>query len=192
MTGTPGAFLRLALLTVAAVLVQVSLISQLTVLGAAADIIPLVVAAIALYTGCIPGAVMGFFIGLALDLAVGDRVGTASLVLVPAGFAVGRYQEVREPNPALISVRVGAAVTLFYLAALSAVNFMVQPGISISPLTIRDMVVTVVCNIVLAGPVFWAVHSFLRPVLAFDPFKDHRRWRGRGRSRGLRLRGIGA
>ena len=43
--------------------------------AAAADIMPLLVAAVALYAGSVPGAATGFFTGLLLDLALGDEPG---------------------------------------------------------------------------------------------------------------------
>ena len=57
----------------------------------------LLVGAVALYAGSIPGAAVGFSAGLLLDLAVGGDLGSSSLVLTSIGYAIGRYREVRDP-----------------------------------------------------------------------------------------------
>jgi rod shape-determining protein MreD len=192
VTWTLSAYVRLVLLAVGAVVLQVSGVAQFHILGATADITPLVVGAVALLTGSVPGAVMGFWVGLLLDLSLGQRLGVTSLVLAPAGYAVGRYQELREPSMRVVALRLGAAISVFYVAAVGAVNFIIEPGITVSPLTVRSMAVTVVLNTIVAGPVFWLCHLWLRRALAFDPFeyRRRRRWRSR-RSGALRLRRIG-
>jgi cell shape-determining protein MreD len=135
---------------------------------------------------------MGFWVGLLLDLSLGQRLGGTSLVLAPAGYAVGRYQELREPSMRVVALRLGAAISVFYVAAIGAVNFTIEPGITVSPLTLRAMGITVILNTIVAGPVFWFCHLWLRPVLAFDPFEYRRRRRWRSRRTAVpRLRRIG-
>jgi len=108
---TPGAVARLALIVIFTVALQVSGVQGVNILGGNADLIPLVVAAVALWGGCIPGAAIGFACGLLLDLVLGQDVGSSSLVLTALGFWVGRYGEVNEPSNALLPIPVGAAAT---------------------------------------------------------------------------------
>ena len=93
---SPGAFLRVGLLLLAVVL-ELSALSQLTVFGGHADLVVLVVAAVAYYGGSVTGCATGFSAGLLLDLLTGTTMGASSLVLTAVGYGVGRFREVRDP-----------------------------------------------------------------------------------------------
>ena len=67
---------------------------------------------------------------------------------------------------------------------------MLDVGATVSPLVIREMLVTVLLGAVLAFPVFAGVRRVLRPSLAVDPL-DARRRRQPPRETGpLGLRGL--
>ena len=72
----PGAFVRVGLLLLAAVVLQLSAFSPTEVLGGSFDLIPLMVAAVALYAGSVTGCATGFSAGLLLDLATGGTWGS--------------------------------------------------------------------------------------------------------------------
>lgn len=179
MIPTGGAFLRLGLLVLFVVLVQISVVTQTSVFGAHADLVPLLVAAVGLYAGSQAGAGAGFATGLLLDLATGLNVGVSSLVLTTVGYGVGRYRESRDPANSLLPLPVAAAATAVHLLAYGAVNFMLDVGAQVSPLVLRDMLVTIVLNVLLALPVFFIVRRVLRPVLVADPLDRPRRARRR-------------
>src|SRR5256714_15218632 len=122
-----------------------------------------------------PGAVTGFCVGLLLDLALGQNLGSSSLVLSAVGYGVGRYGELRDPAHGLIAIPVGAAATIGYLVAFAAVSFMLQLEASISALVVRDAVVTTVLNVLLAVPVFGLIRRVIRPVLLAQPAGRRRR-----------------
>jgi rod shape-determining protein MreD len=186
----PGAFLRVGAILLAAVLLQLSVIGQLPVLGGFADLTPLVVAAIAFYAGSVSGAATGFAAGVLLDLAAGGTMGASSLVLSAVGYGVGRYREVRDPANLLLPIPVGAAATAGWVTAFAAVSFMLDIGATVSPLVIRDMLVTVLLNSVIALPVFSICRRVVRPSLIVDPL-DLRRRRRQPREAGpLGLRGL--
>lgn len=167
--------IRTGLLVLLGVVIQISGLSQLRILGAAPDLTPLVVAAVALIGGSVSGAVTGFCVGLLLDLALGQNVGSSSLVLTAVGYGVGRYGELRDPAHGLIAIPVGAAATAGYLVAFAAVSFMLQIETSVSALVVRDALVTTILNAVLAVPVFGIVRRLLRPVLLAQPGGRRRR-----------------
>lgn len=188
---TGGAFARLGLLVLAAVVLQVSGVAQIRVLGGTADLVPLAVAAVALLAGSVAGATTGFAAGLLLDLAVGQNVGASALVLTAVGYAVGRLCEIRDPAHGLTPIPVAAAATGIYVAGSAAVSFMLEIGSSVSPLVLREMLVTVLLNAAVALPLFALVRHLVRPALAFDPLE--RRRRGTPRPAGpVGLRGLGA
>ena len=88
--------LRLAAIVLIAVLVQVSFLSYLSILGAAPDALPVVVAILGLLGGAVTGAVVGFAAGLLVDSLLLQTLGVSSLVLLSVGYLAGRYRELFE------------------------------------------------------------------------------------------------
>lgn len=86
---SPGAFVRVGVLLLVAVILELSALSQLTVFGGHADVVVLVVAAAAYYGGSVAGCASGFTAGLLLDLLTGTTMGASSLVLTAVGYGVG-------------------------------------------------------------------------------------------------------
>jgi len=158
-----------------AVIFQIACLVQIRIAGGAPDLSPLLVAAVALYAGSVPGAATGFFTGLLLDLALGTNLGASSLVLTAVGYGVGRYREQRDPAHTLTPIPVAAAATGGYVLAYSAVSFMLSIDAPVSILVVREMLVTVALNVLIALPFFAAARRFLRPVLMVDPNPRARR-----------------
>ena len=190
MSATPGAFARVALIALVAVILQLSGFGPDRLFGGQPDLVPLAVAAVAVYAGSVAGAATGFGTGVLLDLAVGGTMGASSLVLSAVGYGVGRYREVRDPAHGLMPIPVGALATLAWVTAFAAVSFMLDVGASVSPFVFRDMLLTIALNTVLALPVFALCRRVLRPALLVDPH-DQRRRRQPPREAGpLGLRGL--
>ena len=190
MIASPGAFLRVALLLLLTVVLQLSAVGQIGLLGGHVDLVPLVVAAIAYYAGSITGSATGFAMGFLLDLAAGQTMGASSLVLTAIGYGVGRFRELRDPSHGLLPVPVGAAATAAWVTAFAAVSFMLEVGARVSPLVIREMIVTILLNALIALPVFGACSRLLRPSLAVDPLDARRRRRAPRETGPLGLRGL--
>jgi rod shape-determining protein MreD len=168
--------LRVGLLLLIAVVLQLSAVSQIGIVGGHADLVVLVVAAVAFYAGSVSGCATGFAAGFLLDLATGATMGASSLVLTAVGYGVGRFREVRDPSHGLLPIPVAAAATAGWVVAFAAVSFMLDVGARVSPLVLRDMIVTVLLNALLALPVFAGCRRLLRPVLRVDPHaRRHRR-----------------
>jgi rod shape-determining protein MreD len=188
---TPGAIARLALLVILTVVIQVSGVQGITLLGGSIDLIPLVVAAVALWGGSIAGAAVGFSCGLLLDLTVGQDVGASSLVLTAVGYWVGRYGEVNEPAHGLLPLPVAASATAGYLIGTTIVSLMLSFDASLSVLAFRDMFLTVFLNTLVALPVFALIRRILRPVLTRDPLDRRRKRAAPIESGPIGLRGLG-
>jgi rod shape-determining protein MreD len=186
----PGTFVRTGLLLLFAVVLELSGFSQMRILGGYVDLIPLVVAAIAIYAGSVPGAIVGFCTGLLMDLALGQNLGVTSLVLTALGYGVGRYRDLRDPAHGLLPIPVAAAATAGYLVAVAAVSFMLEIGTSVSPLVLREAVIGILLNVAVALPFFALVRRVLRPVLAVDPAARMRRRADPIESGPLGLRGL--
>jgi len=165
-------------------------VGEIGVLGSYADLTPLVVAAVAYYGGSVAGCATGFAAGVLLDLATGSTMGAASLVLTSVGYSVGRFREVRDPAHGLLPVLVVAAATAGWVTAYAAVSFMLDVGATVSPLVIRDAIVTVLLNSLLALPLFSATRKLLRPTLRVDPYDLRRRRQAPRQAGPLGLRGL--
>jgi rod shape-determining protein MreD len=189
---SPGALLRVGLLLLLAVVLQLSALSQIGIVGGGqADVVVLVVAAVAFYGGSVSGCATGFAAGFLLDLATGATMGASSLVLTAVGYGVGRFKELRDASHGLLPIPVGAAATAGWVVAFAAVSFMLDVGARVSPLVFRDMVVTVLLNALLALPVFVGCRKVLRPSLTVDPVEVRRRRDQQPRETGpLGLRGM--
>ena len=171
-------------------ILQVSTLNQLPIFDGYADIVVLVVAAVAYYGGSVPGSAAGFSAGLLLDLLTGTTMGASSLVLTAVGYGVGRFREVRDPSHGLLPVAVGTLATAAWVVAFAAVALMLDIGARVSPLVLRDMIMTILLNALLALPVFTGCRKLLRPALAVDPLELRRRRRPPREAGPIGLRGL--
>jgi rod shape-determining protein MreD len=190
VTVVPSALIRTGLLVLLAVVLQLSGFSQMRILGGYIDLIPLVVGAVAIYAGSVPGAIVGFCTGLLVDLALGQNLGATSLVLTALGYGVGRYRDLRDPAHGLLPIPVAAAATFGYVLAVATVSFMLEIGASVSALVLREALITVLLNVAVALPFFALVRRALRPVLAVDPAARMKRRADPIESGPLGLRGL--
>ena len=189
MTASRQAAARVGALLLATVLLQVSVLAQMPIFGGRANVIPLTVAALALFGGSVTGAVAGFCAGLLLDLAMGMSLGASSLVLTAIGYAIGRFAELRDVSHGLLPIPIAAAASAGYDVAYGAITFMLDIEAVVSPLVLRDILVAAILGAVLALPWFALVRRVVRPVLVDDHVA--RRRRGRPREAGpIGLRGL--
>lgn len=167
--------IRLVLLAVAAVLLQVTAVSQITILRATADILPLVVAAVGLLLGSLPGAAFGFGLGLFADTASYEILGVSSLIYLAAGFVSGRVRELRDPQAPSVPIVAGALVTAGVILASGLIQFLLGMGLPISWALLREIASMIVFNSLVAIPVFGFVRRVLSPVIPEDPRRRRRR-----------------
>jgi hypothetical protein len=97
---------------------------------------------------------------------------------------------VRDPSHGLLPVAVGTAATAAWVVAFAAVSLMLDIGARVSPLVIREMILTILLNALLALPVFTGCRKLLRPSLAVDPLEVRRRRRPPREAGPLGLRGL--
>jgi len=82
---------KVVLLLILAVLLQVLLISRVSVLGVTADLFLVLTVVVAVSRGSMEGAIFGFFAGVAADLAFFQPLGVRALIYVLAGYFVGMF-----------------------------------------------------------------------------------------------------
>jgi cell shape-determining protein MreD len=157
--------LRLAAVGVLTVIVQATTVSQIEILGTRADLLPLAVAATGLLAGSIPGALMGFGVGLFADLALVQDIGVSSLLLVPVGYGAGRLRELRDPHHALVPLAVGAVATLVMASGVSLIQIMLGVDAPVSWLLLREIIAVTFVNALVALPFYALVRRVLAPSL---------------------------
>ena len=172
---TPQLVLRLAVLGIVTVVIQVSAVSQIQVFGVNADLSPLVMAAVGLLIGALPGACLGFCLGLFLDLALVQTVGLSSLLYVVIGYWAGRLRELRDPEGALLPIAAGAVATAIATVGFSLMQFLLGVDAPVSVLLVRQILLTIVLNAIIAAPVYAVVRRWLTPALPEDPRRRRRR-----------------
>jgi rod shape-determining protein MreD len=177
---SPGTIVRIALLLLATVVLQLAVVTQITVLDGDADLFPLVTLSIGLLAGPIPGATFGFLLGLAADMALLQTLGVTSLLLIGVGYLAGRYREMRDATHKMVPVLGAVIATLAYATAFSLVQFLLGVESPVSALVIREILVGVLLNGLIAMPVFAAVRALLRPDL-IDDLRPRRRRPGPAR-----------
>ncbi len=155
--------LRLAGLGLLAVVLQVSAVSQLTVFGTNADVVPLVVAFVGLLSGTINAAVFGFVAGLFIDTALLGTLGLSSLVYVAIGYGAGRLRELRDPQSSLVPLAVGAATSAAAAFGFALMQFLLGAEAAVSYELIRQLIVATLVSTLLALPVYAGVRRTLQP-----------------------------
>jgi len=175
VTWNATSVLRLAAIGLVGGILQLTTVSQVAIFGVPADLSPLLVAAVGLLCGSIAGAVFGFSLGLFMDTLLAQTLGLTSLVLLTAGYAAGRLRELRDPAHALVPVAVGAAATAIATVGFSVLQFLLGVDAPVSFLLVRQILMTIVLNTLIAMPVYLACRRLLAPFLPDDPRRRRRR-----------------
>ena len=156
-------------------ILQLTTVSQVAIFGVPADLSPLLVATVGLLCGSIAGACFGFGLGLFVDTVLAQTLGLTSLVLVAVGYAAGRLRELRDPAHGLVPVAVGAAATAVAAIGFAVLQFLLGVDAPVSLLLVRQILLTIVLNTLLAMPVYLACRRVLAPFLPDDPRRRRRR-----------------
>jgi rod shape-determining protein MreD len=166
---------RIAALSIAVVFFQIGVVSELPVLGVTIDLSPLLVGFIGLLCGSIVGAVSGFAVGLLVDLALVQTLGVTSLIFTLIGYWAGRLRELRDPQAALTPLLVGAAASAASTAGYSLVEFLLGVDAPVSLELLRQIVIGVFVNSIVALPTWALVRRVLEASLPEDPRRRRRR-----------------
>ncbi len=166
--GDPVIAVRVALVGLVVLLLQVCMVSQISVAGARGNLVLLFAIAAALETDARRGAICGFALGLAFDLLLNTPAGLSALTMALVGYTVGSAKDLvlrssRLVNLALVAVA-SAGGTLLY-ASIAVVL-----GVTVDPAELPAIVAVVaVVNVLLSTPLRWALRW------AFGPERQTRR-----------------
>jgi rod shape-determining protein MreD len=142
-----------ALVFVAAIL-QVTIFSQIDILGGYPDVVLLTLVGIALLRGSIYGAAAGFFAGLIVDTANLATLGVTSLLLTIAGYWIGRYGETTGRDRVHAPfVSVAVATILVQLGAL-ILHYLLNDTVSAQRVLLEALPPKVALNLLLTLPVY--------------------------------------
>lgn len=176
--GTGASLLgRIAALAVVVVFLQIGVVSEVPVFGISVDLSPLMVAFVGLLCGSTLGAVTGFAVGLLVDLALVQTLGVTSLTFTIVGYWSGRLRELRDPQAALTPLLVGAAASAAAMVGYSLVEFLLGVDAPVSVDLVRQIVLGVFVNTVVALPMWALVRRSLEGGLPEDPRRRRRRRR---------------
>jgi rod shape-determining protein MreD len=175
VTITPASVTRLARLGLLGGIIQLSAVSQITVFGVPADLSPLLVASAGFLAGSVAGAAFGFCLGLFVDISLFQTLGVTSLVFTGVGYGAGRVRELRDPAHGLAPVAIGAAATAVAAVGFGLLQFLLGVDAPVSVLLLRQILMTIVLNTLLALPVYALMRRVLLPFLPDDPRRRRRR-----------------
>jgi rod shape-determining protein MreD len=167
--------LRISALAVVLVFFQIGVISEVPVFGVNVDISPLLVAFVGLMCGSTLGAASGFAVGLLVDLALVQTLGVTSLIFTLIGYWAGRLRELRDPQAALTPLLVGAAAAAVSLIGYSLIEFMLGVDAPVSLELLRQILLGIVVDTIVAVPVWLIVRRALQGGLPEDPRRRRRR-----------------
>ena len=170
-----GLVARIAALSLVVVFLQAGVVSEVPVFGVTVDLSPLLVAFVGLLCGSTIGAASGFAVGLLVDLALVQTLGLTSLVFTLVGYWCGRLRELRDPQAALTPLLVGAVATAASLVAYSLMEFMLGVDAPVSLELLRQIVLGVLVNTIVALPMWVLVRRCLIGGLPEDPRRRRRR-----------------
>jgi rod shape-determining protein MreD len=172
---TGAIVLRVAVLSVVIVFFQIGVVSEVPVFGVNIDLTPLLVAFVGLLCGSMIGAASGFAVGLLVDLALVQMLGVNSLLFTLIGYWAGRLRELRDPQAALTPLLVGASGAAVSLVGYSLMEFMLGVDAPVSFELLRQIVLGVVVDSIVAVPLFLLIRRVLEGALPDDPRRRRRR-----------------
>ena len=144
------------------VVVQLSIMAQVTILGGHPNLLLVTLVCVALLRGAVFGSVAGFSAGLLADTGLFGTLGFTALLLTLAGYWTGRYGETTGRDRAHAPMLSIAVITFAYQIAALVLRFMLgqsAPGGEI----FKGLVPTILLNLILTLPLYALARRLLRP-----------------------------
>src|SRR5262249_50342421 len=156
-----AAWARALVLVFVAAMVQVVVFQSIVVGGGAPDLLLVVVVALGLLRGSIPGAILGFVGGLVVDFATLGTLGVTSLVLTLGGFWAGRYGETTGRGRRLAPLIAVGAITLLAAVFGYVLYYLLGEDVPARHALVTALAPAFGLNLILALP----VHRVVRAVV---------------------------
>lgn len=151
-----------ALVVLASVLVQVSVVQHVEVVDSSPDVVVLVIVSIALLTSSVDGALHGFLAGVAIAMFAALPLGPHAMLGVAIGYWAGRWGESlvtdEHPVPPLVA---GVVATMAMHVGRPAIEFLMSPAAVSGDGVLASALIVTALNAVLAVPVYTCVRVLL-------------------------------
>jgi rod shape-determining protein MreD len=155
---------KTAALVFVASIAQVSIFSNVHVLGGRPDVLLLTLVSISLLRGPIWGAAAGFGAGLIVDTANLETLGVTSLLLTLAGYWIGRYGETTGRDRTHAPFLSVAVVTFVYALGSLALHFLLGEPAPARVVLLDTLFPNIFLNLLLT----WPVYTLTRRLLPFQ------------------------
>lgn len=159
---TPADAAKTFVLLFFGVVLQLSIMAQVTILGGHPNLLLVTLVCVALLRGAIVGAVAGFSAGLLADSGVFATLGFTALLLTLAGYWTGRYGETTGRDRAHAPVLSIAVTTILFQIAALVLRYMLGQNAPAGAI-FSGLVPTVLLNLILTLPVYALTRRLLRP-----------------------------
>jgi rod shape-determining protein MreD len=145
-----------------AVVIQLSIMAQVTILGGHPNLLLVTLVCVALLRGSVFGAVAGFGAGLLVDTGMFGTLGFTALLLTLAGYWTGRYGETTGRDRAHAPLLSVAVITVSYQVSALVLRFMLGQNAPAGAI-FKGLVPTIVLNLILTVPLYAATRRMFRP-----------------------------
>jgi rod shape-determining protein MreD len=153
--------LKVAVLVFVASILEVSVFSDVKILGGGPDLLLVTIVAVALLRGSVTGACAGFFAGLVVDTATLETLGLSSLLLTLIGYWVGRYGETTGRDRTHAPFLSVAVVTFLYALGGLALRFVLGEPAPARLVLLDSLFQGIALNLLLTVPVYAVVRRLL-------------------------------
>jgi rod shape-determining protein MreD len=158
----PADAAKAAVLLFFVVVVQLSIVSNVSILGGHPNLLLVTLVCVALLRGAVFGAVAGFTAGLLVDSGVFATLGFTALLLTLAGYWTGRYGETTGRDRAHAPMLSIAVVTILYQVAALVLRYMLGQNAPAGAI-FAGLVPTALLNLIVTLPVYALARRLLRP-----------------------------
>ena len=155
-----------------AVIVQVSILSDVHMLHGRPQLLLVTVICVSLLRGAVFGATAGFGAGFLADTGTFGMLGFTSLLLTLAGYWTGRYGETTGRDRAHAPVLSVAVVTVLYQFSALLLHFMLGEHAPAREVLLDGMFPTVVLNVLLTLAIYPLVRRALPPQMWTDRARE--------------------
>jgi rod shape-determining protein MreD len=157
-----------------AVVLQISIFSEIDIFGGRPDLLLVTLVMVALLRGAIFGAIAGFGAGLLYDMGTFGTLGFIALLYTLAGYWIGRYGETTGRDRSHAPVLSVAVVTILFAIGALMLHFMLGENAPAREVLVASLFPTTILNLLLAFPVYAAVRRILRPAGVADRSQEVR------------------
>lgn len=170
MPERPVGLRRVAVMTLVAVLLQITLMPYIAVSDGSPDIVVALVVVVAVLRGSLVGAVVGFSAGILVELTspVGT-LGVLALLYLAVGYWCGRFVDRPEAQTLGLPLGLVVAAAAFVQVGYAVVQLLLGTEVVASAVAGRIIVPTVALTALLAPPVLLVARRLLGAPIDVEP-----------------------